>query len=293
MITINELLDTVLKDFQDYVESQDQLCSLLKMHYDAGRLPDYNDIHNQQLYLLRYAYAYAFEYKYMYRNLLRHNDFDDTISVTSIGCGNCIDYWSLAKTVKDKYSIKYRGIDNVDWAYKISPRHGDIVTMRKEDVVSVFQKSRVFSSDVYIFPKSISEFSEDEVVLLASCFRRNNIVKDRIHFLFSLRTDADSLERDKYKTGLFYDQMLSNGFHTHTNRNSHLGFKDTIKNMPIRSIDNDFQHPGNVVDCLKVLYTRCKVYGACGNEAECAVRLGRWPILRCKYAAWQLFTFER
>ena len=293
MITINELLDTVLKDFQDYVESQDRLCSLLKMHYDAGRLPDYSDIHNQQLYLLRYAYAYAFEYKYMYRKLVIDNDFDKTISVTSIGCGNCIDYWSLAKTVKDKHSIKYRGFDNVDWAYKITHRHGDIVTTRKENVVSFFQNMRAFLSDVYIFPKSISEFTEDEVLVLASCFRPNIMAKDRVHFMFSLRTDSDSLECDKDKTGLFYDQLLSNGFHTRDNRDSHLVFNDSIRNKLIRSVDNDFQHPGNVVDCLKELYTRCKTYGACGNEPECTDRLGRWPILKCKYAAWQTFTFER
>ena len=294
MITINELLNTVLKDFQDYVASQDQLCSLLEMHYDAGRLPDYNDVHKQQLYLLRYAYAYAFEYKHMYRMLIHEYVFDRMISVTSIGCGNCIDYWSLAKTVGDKYSIKYRGIENVDWAYKIMPRHGDTVETEKADVVSLLQNLHdAFSSDIYIFPKSVSEFSEGEVLALASCFTRDTVAKDRVHFMFSLRTDSDSLDRDKYKTGLFYNQLSANGFYSRTDRDSHFVFKQDIKDKFIHQVDDDFQHPGNVVDFLKDLYTRCKSYGGCGNEAECTDRLRRWPILRCKYAAWQAFTFER
>ena len=67
MITINDYLNGILKDFKAYVNSQKELCELLDVHFDAGRIPDYSNLHVQQLYLLRYAYAYAFEYKYMYK----------------------------------------------------------------------------------------------------------------------------------------------------------------------------------------------------------------------------------
>lgn len=55
MITINKYLDDILFDFKEYVTSGVRLCDLKEVHFDAGNLPDYSDIHVQQLYLLRYA----------------------------------------------------------------------------------------------------------------------------------------------------------------------------------------------------------------------------------------------
>ena len=59
MITINKYLDDILFDFKEYVTSGVRLCDLKEVHFDAGNLPDYSDIHVQQLYLLRYAYDLA------------------------------------------------------------------------------------------------------------------------------------------------------------------------------------------------------------------------------------------
>ena len=96
MFTINDYLDDILEEFEDYVHSGIRLCDLKSVHFDAGKIPDYSNIHVQQLYLLRYAYAYSFEYKCMYRTLLDRTNFRKNISVTSIGCGSMLDYWALA-----------------------------------------------------------------------------------------------------------------------------------------------------------------------------------------------------
>lgn len=45
------------------MRSDPYLCHLKDVHFDAGKVPDYSDIHVQQLYLLRYAYGF----------LLRHD----------------------------------------------------------------------------------------------------------------------------------------------------------------------------------------------------------------------------
>jgi len=57
MFTINDYLD----DIEDYVHSGIRLCDLKSVHFDAGKIPDYSNIHVQQLYLLRYAYAYSIQ----------------------------------------------------------------------------------------------------------------------------------------------------------------------------------------------------------------------------------------
>lgn len=111
MFTINDYLDDILEEFEDYVHSGIRLCDLKSVHFDAGKIPDYSNIHVQQLYLLRYAYAYSFEYKCMYRTLLDRTNFRKNISVTSIGCGSMLDYWALANVVPRSCDIRYRGIE--------------------------------------------------------------------------------------------------------------------------------------------------------------------------------------
>ena len=75
MFPINDYLDDILEEFEDYVHSGIRLCDLKSVHFDAGKIPDYSNIHVQQLYLLRYAYAYSFQYKCMYRTLLDRTNF--------------------------------------------------------------------------------------------------------------------------------------------------------------------------------------------------------------------------
>lgn len=135
MFTINDYLDDILEEFEDYVHSGIRLCDLKSVHFDAGKIPDYSNIHVQQLYLLRYAYAYSFEYKCMYRTLLDRTNFRKNISVTSIGCGSMLDYWALANVVPRSCDIRYRGIDTIDWAYQMEARIQDDVRFICNDAI--------------------------------------------------------------------------------------------------------------------------------------------------------------
>lgn len=293
MTTINEFLDEVLDDFIKYVDSQKQLCNLLDVQYNAGKVPDYSDIHVQQLYLLRYAYAYAFEYKTMYKELLSRTQYNDTIKVTSIGCGNLIDYWALSRVIGPNCKITYSGIDAVDWSYKMSEGSIDDVTFYKGNVLELFQQTESFSSDVYIFPKSISEFSLSDVRNLSRCFTAESTKKDIVHFMFSLRTDEGSIQRDVRKTSVLYDHMLQCGFHSENTKGKYWVLNDAIRDKKIREIDNEFSHPDNVIDYLQELYYQCKNRTSCNLDPNCKFKLKKWPIITCQYTAWQIFTFER
>ena len=289
---INDFLNAVLDDFGSYIQSGQNLCKLWDTHFDAGRIPDYSDINIQQLYLLRYAYAYAFEYKYMYQFLLRKLPPSQSLKVTSVGCGSMVDYWSLSRVVGDSCTIDYRGIDTIEWCYQFPARLWDSVEYYCGNAVDYFEQEEL-SSDVYIFPKSISEFSLNEVTQIAECFSPNSIIKDRVHFLFSLRTDQGSMARDMQKTQLLYDQMLRCGFQTSDKGTSYYHFGADVQDKNIHSVDSDFKLPGAIIDCLKELYEFCPSYNSCINQQGCQSRLGRYPILKCKYAAWQVFSFER
>ena len=293
MISINEYLSNILDDFVGYVRSQDKLCELLDVHFDAGRIPNYTNIHVQQLYLLRYAYAYAFEYKCIYRKLIKRLKQDEEIDVTSIGCGNMLDYWSLAHAVKNQYDIYYTGIDTINWSYCFEARQQDSVQRFIGDAISFLQQQEELASYIYIFPKSISEFSMEEISSFGNCFTRQRVTPQSLHFLFSLRTDRGSLERDMSKTKLLYQMLIENGYHSNDDSDCYSIFVDDIKGKPIRIVDDDFQHPGDVIDFLKELDEKCAAIEHCSDRMKCEKRLTRWPILTCQYAAWQVFSFER
>ena len=85
MIDITQYLQDVYEDLQKYVDDDVCLCKFKELKFEAGELPDYEDINIQQLYLLRYAFAYAFEYSRMYSDVLSQMNDANSITITSVG----------------------------------------------------------------------------------------------------------------------------------------------------------------------------------------------------------------
>lgn len=297
MITINEYLDNVLEDFQEYLNSDVCLCELKDVHFDAGRLPDYSDIHVQQYYLLRFAYAYAFEYKCMYLYLFQNHCFGDKIKVVSIGCGTGIDYWSMVAALKevglkDKI-INYKGIDLIDWNYKLPNRKRDNMHIYRGDVTDVFVNAKSFASDIYFFPKSISEFSEEQMETICEAFEAKPITQDKIHILVSVRSNEYHMQEDRNKVGKLIKALECTNFYLLKDSEECLCI--TQGDKKIREIDDDFKHPHDVYSMLSSLNTKCKQYQENGYNCEtaCEKRLTWKPILSCNQVVFQALTFER
>lgn len=170
------------------------------------------------MYLLRYAFAYAFEYSRMYRDVLDKMDDVNNISVTSVGCGSMIDYWPLVHALEMKRkidcSIRYVGIDKIDWNYKIRQRQNDELHYLIRNAADFFTNNSRFISDVYFFPKSISEFSDSELNVMANSLLSKKIQKDRFFVCISLREDQGSMDRDIQKTKCLIEAIGKNGFKT-------------------------------------------------------------------------------
>lgn len=153
MINITQYLQDIYEDLQRYVDNDVCLCKFKELNFEAGAFPDYEDINIQQLYLLRYAFAYAFEYSRMYLDVLSQMDDVNNISVTSVGCGSMIDYWSLVHALEMKSkmdcSIRYVGIDIIDWNYQNSPKANDEVHYLIRNAADIFTNNSQFISDVY------------------------------------------------------------------------------------------------------------------------------------------------
>lgn len=294
METINNFLDRVFLDFIGYINSGVELCKLHDSSFANGNLPDYSDSNIEQLYLLRYAYAYAFEYKQMFRHLFNTYSYGSEIEVTSIGCGSMLDYWALAHAVKYGTHIRYYGVDTIDWKYKVNKRDFDEVYFNQSDAIVYCEKYQK-TSNVYIFPKSISEFSDNQVQQIADSFIPQYIHKDIVHFLISLRTDDNNQNSDIQKAEILYNRMLKIGYFC----NNQFPFEPynflstEYANSTIASIDSDFVHPGNIVDYLKVLYSQCIHFTDCQNSEFCKKTFCRYPMLNCYNANWLSMSFIR
>lgn len=293
MITIENYLLEIYKDFREYVENTEDLCLLKTLHYQAGQVPNYSNIHIQQLYLLRYIFSYAFEYKEIFLDLFRKENIQNNISLASIGCGSMIDYWSLVKSLEeiDHYetSIVYRGIDVIDWKYKIVPRERDDMEFKQGNILSLIDKSTKFISDIYFFPKSISEFSPKEFARICDAFRENTFLKDKIHILISLRSDNKSMCRDMDRSQEIVTAMKQNGFTTKDKASTYKAFNN--KERGIRKLDYTFEYPDKAKQLLQDLALKCKKLEKCNKD--CEEYLNRWPILTLRNICYQIFTFNK
>ena len=207
MITITKYLEKVFEKFKEECDKGTVSMKELKDGMDSikGNNPRlgpngesiYSNSTVQRLYLLKYAYEYGFEYLSMCNELIE--DFKDKaeISVVSLGCGTMLDYWALAymldKKNMSKPVVKYQGIDVVEWEHSLETeaRARDMVKLFPDTFEEFFNKqdNKFNTHDVYFFPKSISEFSDEKEksdigVLLENL---SNIEKDSIYFCITLR----------------------------------------------------------------------------------------------------------
>lgn len=296
MISITEYLHQIFEDFKDTIEfSGETLCNLKKLTFEAGGLPNYNDIQIQRLYLLRYAFSYAFEYTKMYEEVLQDMGNPTEIAVASIGCGNMIDYWALVQAIEHNWclncNVKYVGVDEIDWAYKFAARPQDEVGCYLENAKTCFDGVRQLVSDVYFFPKSISEFTDNEMKDIADAFRNKPIVKDTIYLCISLRKNDHSQEIDMGRTKQLYDSLVENGFRPDSNYNLYKGYTD---NAAIYSYDNNYIYPNDALDYLKHLSEKCDNYVNTGQNCFYGCNyLNRQPVLRNGMICYQVIKFER
>ena len=296
MIDITQYLQDIYEDLQRYVDNDVCLCKFKELNFEAGALPDYEDINIQQLYLLRYAFAYAFEYSRMYLDVLSQMDDVDNISVTSVGCGTMIDYWALIHALEKRRkigsSIRYVGIDKIDWNYKFAARQNDEVHYLIGNAKDFFENNSQFISDVYFFPKSISEFSVSELDAMANSFSSKKIQKNKFFVCISLREDQGSLDRDIQKTKRLMEAISKNGFYTKWPYDQYTHY---VRNDGIASFDNDFQYPSEALEFVTNLNVECANYKIQEENCQydCKKYLSRWPILKVGHIRYQVIMFER
>ena len=296
MISITNYLENIYEDFKDEIDTGKCLCELKDLRFDSNSIPDYSNVQIQRLYLLRYAFAYGFEYSCIYSKALSRLGNPTNVSVASIGCGNYLDYWSLVKTIEEKKkincSVRYVGIDQIDWNYKFEKRPQDELIFNKGDAVQLFQKSKQFISDIYFFPKSISEFSNAEMKIITDNLKSKPIIKDKIILCFSIRANEYSRDSDMAKTNQIIQAFEENGYRQDEERDTWWHFRE---NKGIIAFDGGFKFPQEAYDYVVNLNEKCYKYIENGINCknECTAYLNRKPITKTGNITYQLIELER
>lgn len=297
MNQIEQYLNCIYKDFEKYTDNAGGLCDLKGLSYKNSCIPDYRNIRVQQLYLLRYAYAYSYEYTEIYRQVLQRMGKQRSLSVVSIGCGSMIDYWSLTQALacgnQAECVVNYVGIDAVEWNYRFPKRTQDnIIPYLHNDAVDCFVKNPKFVSDIYFFPKSISEFSMQEIKQIADCFEKKPIEKDKFFICVSLRNSAEKRAFDMEKTRILTEAIEKNGFSANNEHRKYYFYSD---NRGIAAFDKSYHYPEEIIQHMSSLSEKCRNNRCKGSSCgyECCSNLNRKPILKTEQICYQIIPFER
>lgn len=255
---------------------------------------DYTSDPAQAMYILRYLYGYAYEYKRMYRELLDREPLSgNTLAVTSIGCGNMVDYWSLRTALRERpetaAAVDYTGVDISGWSrrFHIRAASGDRAKFVQMDAAAYLKEPDRAASDVYIFPKSIGEFDGRNTVGgevltgirngLRDVLRASD--KERVWLLISLPQSPyeDYAEKGRAKCAFLREGLEEAGFVTSDPVDA---FFTTPEEQwgTIRQADSSFSYPRHILNKFKSF----------GNCAE-----NRSPVLNTGYERCQALLFQR
>lgn len=292
MRSLENYLDRIYTDFEDEVNKMDSLCALTSLNYQTRRLPKYTDIRVQQLYLLKYAYAYTYEYFLMYNKAVKALDISRKLSVVSLGCGAMTDYMGLV-SLKDSrpLEIAYTGVDPVDWSYKPVTCAQDIVDLNMGTTAGAYFGSRdELDADIYMFPKSISELSMEEVAFISDCFRFKKNKKDRFAICVSLRNSPVHRQEDLKKTDILQSAVLAGGYMQGAGNRYYFTVPEDVG---IKKYEKNYNYPDRALGILKELGSRCLAKNFCRCQSQCMAGLNRYPVLKTKEICYIIMTFER
>ena len=283
---INKTLERTLKKFKTEIDDC-FLCTLKTIRYDQADYPDYTQNEIQHLYLLRYFPAYLCEYKYLYKKVIRSRKIDK-LSIISLGCGCCIDYYGAYLAYNRDYSIiKYRGIDLVDWDCVDSLGNPNFkITIDNIKNVTFPKKNRF---NIIIFPKSLSEFDQESFDSLLSSLTKTDFVEDCVFLISSAMNKGFEYDSRRYDTVAAL--LKDSGF----------GCKDYQPMQEMKEkgglvrLDCDFEYPNDIIDFLIKLSENCKTFKDSNKNCspDCKDQLNKRPILTSGYMSFQINCFER
>ena len=292
---ISLFLEENKKELEHILDSDNgNICELSNFTFDNGFIPDYKNSIYRNIYFLRYAYAYIIEYYIVFNKFFNDDKINNlsSISLLSLGCGGMLDLvgFNYARINNEKYKTStpyYYGVDLIDWNCKntkiIENTKFFNCNIDEFDINSVDDPI-----DIIIFPKSISEISNDCIDKFV-----NNISCDKLSkklcIINSRRgssvTDANKAEyfsscikeKCNYSSGDYIYFDIDKDNEVYLGELVNCGFREDVKQWMIN------------------LTTRYCLFGECTHEQvqECSKVIDKWPLLKARNISPQIYYLEK
>ncbi|WHP29636.1 hypothetical protein QMG90_12485 [Trabulsiella odontotermitis] len=282
-MTRNFLEGKVQAVFNDF--ENERWCSLNNFGFNSN---GYSSKVNQQQYILKYYGAYFCELYGMYKKLLQSFNGDE-LTILSIGCGSGVDCEALNRVVIDEnktVTIKYVGIDLIDWHYRPNFPWAQFKTR----CASTLQAADVEDVDLFVFPKSLTELSLDIRKHIADLIVKNS-KKNPIYFINTYATynahDNNSINGiDEFQT--ISKILTDDGWQCDQEPNYYTYF---IKQRWLGLDFTFFKLPDDVLPFVSELKDSCNNHN---NSPQCmACNINFWPVFSNKYLAYSLLKYTR
>ncbi len=294
---ISRKMSDVFRDFERELSTMDRFCELKGARYDWGNVPDYENIHIQQLYLLRYFPAYLVEYYLIYRKLISY-DFLTHYKVISLGCGANLDFYGLFfalhdhGTAEQAASFSYKGLDKTKWRYQedLGVSHYNFIHAH----INQWNSLDATDYNVIILPKSIGEFSERTFRHLQTIFLKSNFTEKNIVLISSIMQQHNPTDMYRYETiaSLLTTKL---NFTNLDNNRTYFHVRDAGTGFGLSNCCEAFYYPDEVKSAVGKLQDRCPVYRKQQKSCEddCSDALNTEPVLTASYIQFQINRFTR
>ena len=290
-------LNNILKDFRREIDNTNNLCTLKELDFSVeDRFPDYNNLAIQQFYLLRYLFGYFSEYVVMYRELLRSQFLKDKLKVCSIGCGCGIDLWAL-QYVCDEHIFgnsmeRYNGIDAVKWKYRDEFK-GILNVSYSDGNIATKESFKHKDYNIFIFPKSICEFTEKEFQRLKELIINSEFRSKKFVVMGALRKSR--FTQDEQRLNEIAEVFTQNQGYEITGGNFRIAKENYMDASHINSVVKDFNFPAYVRRYLKGLPRRCSNYRKNREFCydNCKKIIGRNPLESMSQLAYKMIFLEK
>ncbi len=286
-----------MQDFEHGLSSMERLCELKKVPFDSSHIPDYENIHVQQLYFLRYFPASLVEYYLISRKLISYN-FLSHYKMFSLGCGANIDYYGFYYALRDHApaeqagTFSYTGLDKTDWRYKEDLGRRQYCYINGD--ISLWNSLDAADYNVIIFPKSIGEFSNQVFDHVKTMLSHSNFTERNIVLISSVRQQHSPT--DMYRFEIIANLLRKNfGYTNLDNSTTYYHVRDTGTGFGLSKCCDAFYYPDTIKHFLEKLQSQCPIFKkhreSC--ETDCQDLLNRNPILTARYIQFQINRFTR
>lgn len=185
--------------------------------------------------------------------------------------------------------VNYHGVDVVDWEDKIAACNRDRINFAQESIADYLADCDELTSDVYVFPKSISEIDNDEVEGICRAIYEKGFAKDEVHLLFSMRDNKYNQDLDMAKTKKICAAVKEVGMLLESST-LYKGVEKMVYNCAKDFAIDELQDTYNLLNNLPYM---CDNYiiGRC--SCDLCEKNRNQPMLKTKYIRYQIFTFRK